>query len=143
MSKQESKQNKKTRFYLLILAAALALAAGIYFIAIHGTFGLDSTHHGACYDPLVTWLLLGGACVTAGLALLKKDGLAAAAAALAPGVAFCVFVHQCYWYVVDVFVGIDEKHGFDPRFIIFVALTLLAFLIGEVAIYLRSAEKKA
>ena len=127
-------------FYVLLLAAAAALAAGIYFISIHGTFGLDNTHNGACYDPLVTWLLIGGAAIAAGLALLKKYGLAAAVAAIAPGAALCVFVHKCYWYVVDVLYGIDEKHGFDPRFITFMILILAAFVIGEAAIYFRKTK---
>jgi len=134
--------NKKAFGYIvLLLAAVLALAAGIYFLAIHGTFGLDSTHNGVCYDPLITGLLIGGAVVAVALTLLKKYGLASAVAAAAPGVALCLFVHKCYWYVVDVFVGIDEKHGFDPRFIIFAALIGLAFIVGEVAIYARKTKK--
>ena len=134
--------NKKAFGYIvLLLAAVLALAAGIYFLAIHGTFGLDSTHNGVCYDPLITGLLIGGAAVAVALTLLKKYGLASAVAAAAPGVALCLFVHKCYWYVVDVFVGIDEKHGFDPRFMIFAALIGLAFIVGEVAIYARKTKK--
>ena len=46
-------------------------------MVIHGTFGLDSTHNGMCYDPLVTALLIGGAAVAVCLVLLKKSGLAA------------------------------------------------------------------
>ena len=134
--------NKKAFGYIvLLLAAVLALAAGIYFLAIHGTFGLDSTHNGVCYDPLITGLLIGGAVVAVALTLLKKYGLASAVAAAASGVALCLFVHKCYWYVVDVFVGIDEKHGFDPRFMIFAALIGLAFIVGEVAIYARKTKK--
>ena len=142
MSKSAGSANPKKAFgfYVLLLAAALALAAGIYFVAIHGTFGLDSTHNGVCYDPLVTALLIGGAVVIVGLAVFKKYGLAAAVAAAAPGVALCLFVHKCYWYVVDVFVGIDEKHGFDPRFITFAVLLGLAFVIGEVAIYVKKVR---
>ncbi len=127
-------------FYAVLLAALAALAAGIYFIVIHGTFGLDSTHNGNCYDPLIVGLLLGGAAVAVLLAFLKKAGLASALTALVPGVALCLFIHKCYWYVVDVFVGIDEKHGFDPRFIIFSALIVAAFVIGEVAVYTRKAK---
>ena len=127
-------------FYAVLLAALAALAAGIYFIVIHGTFGLDSTHNGNCYDPLIVGLLLGGAAVAILLAFLKKAGLASALTALVPGVALCLFIHKCYWYVVDVFVGIDEKHGFDPRFIIFSALIVAAFVIGEVAVYARKAK---
>ena len=133
--------NKKAFGYIvLLLAAVLALAAGIYFLAIHGTFGLDSTHNGVCYDPLITGLLIGGAVVAVALTLLKKYGLASAVAAAAPGVALCLFVHKCYWYVVDVFVGIDEKHGFDPRFITFAVLLGLAFVIGEIAIYVKKVR---
>ena len=64
----------------------------------------------------------------------------AAVAAAAPGAALCVFVYKCYWYVVDVFVGIDEKHGFDPRFITFMILILAAFVIGEAAIYVKKTK---
>lgn len=130
-------------FYVTILAAILGLAAGIYFLSIHGTFGLDSTHNGACFDPMIVALLLGGAALAAILMAVKKFGLASLVTCAAPGIALCVFIHKCYWYVVDVFVGIDEKHGFDPRFITFTALIAAAFVVGEVAIYTRKEAKKA
>lgn len=139
MSNTSSK--KGFGFYVLLLAAVLAVAAGVYFLIIHGTFGLDSTHNGDCYDPIITALLIGGAALAVILALIKKYGLASAVAAIAPGAAICLFVHKCYWYVVDVFIGIDEKHGFDPRFITFVALIAAAFVIGEAAIYVRKTKK--
>lgn len=139
MSQASSK--KTFGFYIVLLAAAAALAAGFYFLIIQGTFGLDSTHNGNCYDPLITGLLVGGGLIAAGLTILKKYGLASAVTAIVPGAAFCLFVHKCYWYVVDVFMGIDEKHGFDPKFITFTALLLTAFVIGEVAIYVRKTKK--
>ena len=52
MSNASSK--KSFGFYIVLLAAVLALAAGVYFLVIHGTFGLDSTHNGDCYDPIIT-----------------------------------------------------------------------------------------
>ena len=138
MSQAASK--KSFGFYIVLLAAFAALAAGIYFLAIQGTFGLDSTHNGDCYDPLITCLLIGGGIIAAGLTLLKKYGLASAITAIAPGAAICLFVHKCYWYVVDVFVGIDEKHGFDPKFITFTILVIAAFVVGEAAIYIRKTK---
>ncbi len=132
---------KSWGFWVVLIAAVLALAAGIYFLAIHGTFGLDNTHNGDCFDPIIPWLLIGGGLIAAGLAVLKRYGLAAAVTAIVPGVALCFFIHECYWYVVDVFVGIDEKHGFDPRFIVFAALILAAFVVGEVAVYARKARE--
>ena len=128
-------------FYVTILAAILALVAGGYFVSIHGTFGLDSTHNGVCYDPAIVGLLIGGAAVAVVLSLLKRYGIASAVATAAPGIAIAVFVHKCYWYVVDVFVGIDEKHGFDPRFITFTALLVAAFVIGEIALYCRKTKQ--
>ena len=130
-------------FYVTILAAILGLAAGIYFLSIHGTFGLDSTHNGVCFDPMIVALLLGGAALAAILMAVKKFGLASLVTCAAPGIALCVFIHKCYWYVVDVFVGIDEKPGFDPRFITFTALIAAAFVVGEIAIYTRKEAKKA
>ena len=138
MSQASSK--KGFGFYVILAAALAALAAGIYFLSIHGTFGLDSTHNGNCYDPLITWLLIGGALIAAGFTFLKRYGLASAVTAIVPGAALCLFVHKCYWYVVDVFVGIDEKHGFDPRFITFAVLILAAFVIGEAAIYVKKTK---
>ena len=70
MSQNTSK--KGFGFYVVLLAALAALAAGIYFVVIHGTFGLDSTHNGNCYDPLITWLLIGGAVIAVGLTVLKR-----------------------------------------------------------------------
>ena len=139
MSQASSK--KGFGFYVILAAALAALAAGIYFLSIHGTFGLDSTHNGDCYDPLITWLLIGGAVIAVGFTVLKRYGLASAVTALVPGVVLCLFIHKCYWYVVDVFVGIDEKHGFDPKFITFAALVLAAFVIGEAAVYIRKTKK--
>ncbi|MBR4500436.1 MAG: hypothetical protein IKP22_00900 [Clostridia bacterium] len=138
MSQASSK--KGFGFYVILAAALAALASGIYFLSIHGTFGLDSTHNGDCYDPLITWLLIGGALIAAGFTFLKRYGLASAVTAIVPGAALCLFVHKCYWYVVDVFVGIDEKHGFDPRFITFAVLILAAFVIGEVAVYVKKTK---
>lgn len=138
---RQTSPKKGFGFYLVILAALAALAAGIYFIVIHGTFGLDSTHNGNCYDPLIAWLLIGGAVIAGILVAIRRFGLASAVTAIVPGVAICLFAHKCYWYVVDVFVGIDEKHGFDPRFIIFAALVAAAFVIGEIAIYARKTGK--
>ena len=46
-----NESKKSFGFFATLVAAALALAAGIYFSSIHGTFGLDSTHNGVCYDP--------------------------------------------------------------------------------------------
>ncbi|MBR1686060.1 MAG: hypothetical protein IJ708_13075 [Clostridia bacterium] len=127
-------------FYCVLVAAIAGLAAGIYFQVIGGTFGLDNTHNGVCYDPAIVILLVAGAVLAGVFIALKRYGLASAAVTVAPGAALCLFIYKCYWYVTDVFVGIDEKHGFDPRFITFVALVLVAFLVGEIAVYAKKVK---
>lgn len=128
-------------FYVTILAALVTLAAGVYFQLISGTFGLDNTHNGNCYDVMIVGLLAGGAVVALASAFIKKAGFASAVVTAASGVSICMFIHKCYWYIVDVFVGIDEKHGFDPKFITFTALLVAAFLISEIALYCRKTKK--
>ncbi len=133
----ETSGKKAWGVYATVLAAILALAAGIFFQVINGTFGAT---HRVCYDVAVVALLIGGAVVAAVLVALKRYGLASAVACAAPGCALLFFVHKCYWYVSDVFVAIDEK-GFDPNFITFTALAAAAFVVGEIALYARKVKK--
>lgn len=134
MSEPASK--KAFGVYATVLAALLALAAGVYFQMINGTFGATRR---VCYDAPVVWLLVGGAVVSVLLIVLKRYGLASAVSVAAPGCALLFFVHKCYWYVSDVFVAIDEK-GFDPNFITFTALAAAAFVVGEIALYARKTK---
>lgn len=122
--------------YVTMVSAIVSLAAGIFYQVIGGTFGATRR---VCYSPYAAALLIGAVVVIAALIALKRYGLASAAAAAMPGVAILLFVHKCYWYVSDVFVAIDEK-GFDQNFIIFVALSVAAFLLGEIAIYCRKTK---
>ena len=125
---------------MLLIAAAVSLAAGIFFLAVRGTFGLDSTHNGDCYNFLIVVLLCGGAAVAAVMWLTRHEGIGAGVLTGAVIASVCIFIHECYWYIVDVFVGIDEKHGFDPKFIVFTALLVLALIAAEVAVYTRKTR---
>jgi len=122
--------------YATVVAAILSLVAGIYFQVIGGTFGATRR---VCYDSSIVILLIGAAVAAAALIALRRYGLASAAVTVLPGVAILAFVHKCYWYVSDVFVAIDEK-GFDDKFIIFVALSVAAFVVGEIAVYARKTK---
>ena len=68
--------------------------------------------------------------------ILKKYGLASAVVTAASGVSIALFVHKCYWYVVDVLYGIDEKQ-FDPKFFTFVGLMAAAFVVSEISLYTK------
>ena len=136
MSETSAKTKKGFGVYVTILAAILSVAAGIYFQIIGGTFGATKR---VCYSPVIVALFIGAAVVAALCIAIKRYGLASFAVTAMPGIALCVFIHECYWYVSDVFVAIDEK-GFDQKFITFVGLALAAFLIGEIAVYCRKTQ---
>lgn len=132
----ETSAKKGFGVYVTILAAIVSLAAGIYFQIIGGIFGATKR---VCYSPVIVALLVGAAVAAIALIAIKRYGLASFAVTAMPGAAICVFIHECYWYVSDVFVAIDEK-GFDQKFIIFVGLALAAFLIGEISVYCRKTK---
>ncbi len=127
--------------YAALFAAILSAAAGVLFQMVNGTFGKAMKNY---YDPMIVGLLIGALVVTVVLVVIKKYGLASLAATAMPGIALCwFFCKGAYWHFVDVFMAIDET-GFDPKYIAFVALMLVAFIIGEVAVYARkTVEKKA
>ncbi len=131
-----SNPKKKFGFYAVIAAALLCLAAGAYYKYVGGYFGLAQSSHKDNFSAVVFWLLVGGAALCAVLVALKRYGLASAVVTAASGVSIALFVHKCYWYVVDVMYGIDEKQ-FDPKFFIFVGLMAAAFLVSEISLYTR------
>jgi len=128
--------SKKFGFYAAAVAAVICLAAGIFYKVIGGRFGLAQSSHKDNYDALVFGLLIGGAVIAAVCLVINKGGLASFAVTAASGVAIALFVHKCYWYVVDVMYGIDEKQ-FDPNFFIFVGLMAAAFVVGEISVYTK------
>jgi hypothetical membrane protein, conserved len=127
---------KKFGFFAVIVAAVLCLAAGAYYKYVNGYFGLAQSSHKDNFSPVVFWLLVGGAVVCALCIALKKYGLASAVVTAASGVSIALFVHKCYWYVVDVLYGIDEKQ-FDPKFFTFVGLMAAAFVVSEISLYTK------
>lgn len=127
---------KRFGFYAVIAAAFLCLAAGAYYKCVNGYFGLAQSSHKDNYSPVVFWLLIGGVTVCTICLALNRYGLASAVITAASGVAIALFIHKCYWYVVDVLYGIDEKQ-FDPKFFIFVGLMVAAFVVGEISIYTK------
>ena len=133
--------SKKFNFSsLVILVAALcSCAAGVLFQSVGGVFGLMKYNY---YNPIIAGALMGSVVVCVALMLCKLHGLASVVATAVPGLSLCAFFigfgkRAAYWHVVDVFMKIDEPMGFDQKYLIFVGLMVVAFLIGEVSIYLR------
>ena len=130
---------------VILIAALCSCAAGVLFQSVGGVFGQMKYNY---YNPVIAWGLMGVVAVAVVLMLCKLHGLASLAVTVVPGLAFCAFFigfgkRAAYWHVADVFMGIDES-AFDPNYLAFCGLMVAAFIIGEVAIYLRKpGQKKA
>ena len=130
---------------VILIAALCSCAAGVLFQSLGGVFGQMKYNY---YNPVIAWGLMGVVAVAVVLMLCKLHGLASLAVTAVPGLAFCAFFigfgkRAAYWHVADVFMGIDES-AFDPNYLAFCGLMIAAFIIGEVAIYLRKpGQKKA
>ena len=120
---------------VILLSGLLSCAAGVLFQSRNGVFGQMLYNY---YNPFIAWGLMGVVAVAVVLMLCKL-----------PGLAFCAFFigfgkRAAYWHIADVFMKIDEPNGFDPNYLAFCGLMIAAFIIGEVAIYLRKpGQQKA
>ena len=131
---------------VILLSGLLSCAAGVLFQSRNGVFGQMPYNY---YNPFIAWGLMGVVAVAVVLMLCKLHGLASLAVTAVPGLAFCAFFigfgkRAAYWHIADVFMKIDEPNGFDPNYLAFCGLMIAAFIIGEVAIYLRKpGQQKA
>ena len=131
---------------VILLSGLLSCAAGVLFQSRNGVFGQMLYNY---YNPVIDWGLMGVVAVAVVLMLCKLHGLASLAVTAVPGLAFCAFFigfgkRAAYWHIADVFMKIDEPNGFDPNYLAFCGLMIAAFIIGEVAIYLRKpGQQKA
>lgn len=123
---------------VILIAGLLSCAAGVLFQVVNGRFGAMNYDY---YNPVIAWGLMACVVVALLLMLCNLHGLASTVVTAVPGLAFCAFFigfgkRAAYWHVADVFMGIDES-AFDPKYLAFCALLIIAFIVGEVAIYLR------
>lgn len=133
--------SKKFNFssIVILIAALCSLAAGILFQSVDGVFGQMKYNY---YNPVIAWGLMGTVVVAVVLMVCRLHGLASLVVTAAPFLSLCAFFigfgkRAAYWHVVDVFMKIDEPNGFDQNYLIFVGLMAAAFIIGEIAVYLR------
>ena len=133
--------SKKFNFssIVILIAALCSLAAGILFQSVGGVFGQMKYNY---YNPVIAYGLMGTVVVAVVLMACKLHGLASLVVTAAPFLSLCAFFigfgkRAAYWHVVDVFMKIDEPNGFDQNYLIFVGLMAAAFIIGEIAVYLR------
>lgn len=129
---------------MILIAALCSCAAAILFKSVNGVFGQMKYDY---YNPVIFGGLIVSAVAAIVLMACKLHGLAATVATAVPFLSLCAFFmgkncplftkRAAYWHIADVFMKIDEPTGFDPKFLLFVGLMAAAFIVGEVAIYLR------
>ena len=129
--------------FVILVSGLLSCAAGVLFQSVNGVFGQMLYDY---YNPFIAWGLMGVVVLAVVLMLCQLHGLASVAVTAVPGLAFCAFFigfgkRAAYWHVADVFMKIDEPNGFDPKYLIFCGLMIAAFIVGEVAIYLRKPNQ--
>lgn len=127
-----------------ILSALLSLAAGIFFQYTNGTFGQGKVQ--SYYNPVLFGLLIAAIFVVVLLLIVKLPGLASFVATLIPGLGVALFflggngARAAYWHFADL--GFEEKsYGMCPKFLTFLLPMVAAFIVGEIAVYLRKAPK--
>lgn len=125
-----------------ILSALLSLAAGLFFNSVDGKFGVGKV--ASYWSPVTFWMLVGCIVAVVLLLLLKLPGLASFVATTVPGICVALFfigingARAAYWHFADQ--GFEEK-GLDPKYMTFLLLMVAAFIVGEIAIYMRKAPK--
>lgn len=127
-----------------LISALLSLAAGIFFISVDGKFGVGKV--ASYWNPLSFGLLVGCIVAVIILLLLKLPGLASFVTTTIPGICIALFfiggngensARAAYWHFADQ--GFEEK-GLDPMFMTFLLLMVAAFVVGEIAIYMRKTH---
>lgn len=126
---------------ITLISALLSLAAGLYFNSVDGKFGIGKV--ASYWNPVTFALLVGCIVAVVILLLLNLPGLASFVTTTIPGICIALFfiggsgensARAAYWHFADQ--GFEEK-GLDPKFVTFLGLMVAAFIIGEIAIYLR------
>ncbi|MBQ2952396.1 MAG: hypothetical protein IJE07_02455 [Clostridia bacterium] len=127
-----------------LLSALISLAAGIFFQVTNGTFGQGKVQ--SYYNPVLFGLLIAAIVVVVLLLIFKLPGLASFAATLIPGIGIALFflggngARAAYWHFADL--GFEEKSfGMCPKFLTFLMLMVVAFIVGEISVYLRKNPK--
>lgn len=125
-----------------VASAVWAAAAGIFFYSVDGKFGIGKVAN--YWDPLVFGLLIGSIIAVVILLLCKLPGFASFFAAAAPGLAIAAFfigmngARGAYWHFADQ--GYEEK-GLDPKYMTFLLMMVVAFILGEIAVYTRKYHR--
>lgn len=122
------------------LASTLfSVCAAVIFQMVNGIFGVKEYNY---YNPYWVIALLGVVFIVAILMKFEMHGLASLIATLVPALVFCGFfigfdMRPAYWHFADI--PIDEPH-LDHNYVAFCALLVVAFLVGEIAIYSKKPE---
>ena len=140
MTKNNTVSSKPTYgFYVTILAALACLASAVFYSVY---FRGRVYTHGPLFNEPVFYGLIAAAVVCLVMLFVKMEGFAPVILCLASGLSLLVYVYHMVWPIADVFIAIDPV-TFVPEMAICGALLLCAFILAEIALYMRKSKLMA
>ena len=121
-------------YYFTLAITLLFLIAGIVYTTAYSSDKRD-------FQVWTTVVLFVGFALSLISTVLKQDNWTPYVQGAFSLAALCLFVHKIYWYVSEVFVGIDEV-VFNQRFIMSTVVLLILFVATLVNCFLPQLKKE-
>lgn len=121
-------------YYVTLAVSLLFLISGIVYVVQYAKDTRD-------YQILTTVLLFVGFAVSVVLLALKQDKYTPYVQGVFSLCALLFFIRKIYWYISEVFVGIDEI-GFNSKFIISTTFLVILFVATLVNCFLPQVKKE-
>ncbi len=125
---------KSYGFYVTLVVSLLLLVSGSVYVSMYGNDQRD-------YQIWTTVLLFIGFALSIVLIALRQDKYTPYVQGAFGLAALLFFVRKIYWYVSEVFVGIDEV-AFNSKFITCTTLFVILFIATLVNCFLPQVKKE-
>lgn len=126
-------------FYITILAALACLASAVFYSLY---FRGKVYTHGALFNDWAFYGLLAATLLAFVLLFARLEGFAPVLLCIASGLSLLVYIYHMVWPIADVFIAIDPV-SFVPQMVIVGALLLGAFVLSELALYMKKRRLPA
>lgn len=133
MVSEKKVHSRPAGFYVTALAALVCIVAALYYST---NFRGKVYTHGPLFNEYAFYGLIIAAVVAFLMLFMKLEGFAPVVLCIASGISFLVFIYHMVWPIADVFTGIDTV-VFLPQMITTGALLLGAFILSEIALYMK------
>ncbi len=121
-------------YYVSLAITVLFLVAGIIYVTSYGNDVRD-------YQLWTTVSLFVGFALSLVLTVLRQDKVTPYVQGVFGLAALCLYIRKIYWYVSEVFVGIDEV-AFSGRFILVTTFLAVLFVVALVNCFLPQIKRE-